>query len=56
MLTATFFRRLLPLVLLGSFALASCEGGKDRDPRPRGSGKCNKTAPTTTTPPAGGNS
>ena len=52
--TATFFRRLLPVVLLGSLALASCEGCKDHDPRPRG--KCNKTAPTSTTPPSGGNS
>ena len=52
--TATFFRRLLPAVLLGSLALASCEHDKDHDPHPRG--KCNKTVPTTTTPPAGGNS
>lgn len=35
MLTATFFRRLLPVVLLGSLALASCEGCKDHDPRPK---------------------
>ena len=48
--TATFFRRLLPVVLLGSLALASCEGCKDHDPRPRG--KCGShTAP----PPAPGN-
>ena len=52
--TATFFRRLLPVVLFGSLALASCECRNDHDPRPRG--KCNKTVPTTTTPPAGGNS
>ncbi|MEL5994247.1 hypothetical protein [Hymenobacter segetis] len=52
--TATFFRRLLPVMLLTSLVLASCGGCKDRDPRPKG--KCGSTAPTTTTPPPGGNS
>ena len=51
MRTATFFRRLLPALLLTSLALASCEGCKDRDPRPKG--KCGSH---TTPPPApGGN-
>ena len=50
--TATFFRRLLPVVLLTSLALASCEHCKDRDPRPKG--KCGTQAPATPTP--GGNS
>ncbi|GAB2867206.1 hypothetical protein [Hymenobacter ruber] len=53
--TATFFRRLLPVMLLTSLALASCEGCKDRDPRPN-KGKCGSTAPTSTTPPPGGHS
>ncbi|MET4073772.1 hypothetical protein [Hymenobacter sp. UYCo722] len=53
--TATFFRRLLPVVLLTSLALASCERCKEHDPRPRGN--CGSKMPTTTTPPAsGGNS
>ncbi len=53
--TATFFRRLVPVLLLGSLTLASCECNKERDPRPRGKGKCGSSAPTTT-PPSGGNS
>ncbi|MBH8558849.1 hypothetical protein [Hymenobacter negativus] len=53
--TATFFRRLLPAMLLTSLALASCECRKDHDPRPN-KGKCGSTAPSTTTPPPGGNS
>ena len=44
--SATFFRRLLPAVLLTSLALASCEHRKDHDPRPRG--KCGNGSPTTT--------
>ena len=49
--TATFFRRLLlPALLFGSLALASCERGKDHDPHPKG--KCGSKAPT---PPPGGN-
>ena len=46
--TATFFRRLLPAVLLTSLALASCEGCKDRDPRPRN--KCGSQAPAPSRP------
>ena len=50
--TATLFRRLLPAVLLlGSLALASCEGSKDHDPRPKG--KCG--AHSTPPPAPGGN-
>jgi hypothetical protein len=41
------FRRLLPALLLGSLALASCEHRKDHDPRPNG--KCGSH---TTPPPA----
>ena len=53
--TATFFRQLLPAVLLlGSLTLASCEGCKDHDPRPHA--KCGSKVPATTTPPASGNS
>ena len=52
--TATFFRRLLPALLLTSLALASCEGCKDHDPRPKG--KCGSKAPTSSTPAPGGNS
>ncbi|MDB5269310.1 MAG: hypothetical protein JWP58_2350 [Hymenobacter sp.] len=53
--TATFFRRLLPALLLTSLALASCERCKDHDPRPNNKGKCGSAAPTTTTttPPGG---
>ncbi|WP_345058886.1 hypothetical protein [Hymenobacter glaciei] len=54
MLTATFFRRLLPAVLLTSLALASCEHSKDHDPRPRG--KCGNNNPTTTTSTSGSHS
>lgn len=46
MLTATFFRRLLPVVLLGSLALVSCERCKDHDPRPK-----DKCGSHTTPPP-----
>ena len=46
--TATFFRRLLPVVLLTSLALASCERGKDHDPRPRN--KCGSQVPAPPTP------
>ena len=52
--TATFFRRLLPALLLTSLALASCERDKDHDPRPKG--KCGSTAPTSSTPAPGGHS
>ncbi|GAB3844487.1 hypothetical protein GCM10028822_01820 [Hymenobacter terrigena] len=48
MYTATFFRRLLPIMLLTSLALASCEHCKDHDPRPNNKGKCGSTAPATT--------
>lgn len=51
--TATFFRRLLPALLLTSLALASCERCKDRDPRPK-SKKCDNY-PTPTPPPSGNN-
>ena len=45
MRTTTFLRRLLPALLLGSLALASCER-KDHDPRPNN--RCgSKTAPPT---------
>lgn len=51
MRTATFFRLLLPALLLTSLALASCERCKDHDPRPKG--QCGSH---TTPPPApGGN-
>ena len=46
--TATFFRRLLPALLLTSLALASCERCKDHDPRPKG--KCGSQAPTPSKP------
>ena len=49
--TATFFRRLLPAVLLTSLVLASCEHRKDHDPRPKG--KCG--AHSTPPPAPGGN-
>ena len=51
----TLFRRLLPVLLLGSLVLAACESGKDHDPRPKGKGNCgSKTTPPPPTP--GGNS
>lgn len=47
----TFFRRLLPVLLLSSLALASC-GRKECDPRPKK--KCG--TPTSSTTKPGGNS
>ena len=47
--TPTFFRRLVPALLLASLALASCGQCKDRDPRPRNSNKCGN-GPTATPP------
>ena len=55
MRTLTRFRWLLPALLLTSLTLASCEDGKDHDPRPHRKGKCGNSAPTVT-PPSGGNS
>ena len=48
MSTATFSRRQLAVVLLTSIALASCERGKDHDPRPRN--KCGSHAPAPSRP------
>lgn len=51
-LMPTFFRRLLPVMLLASCALASCGQRKDCDPRPKN--RCG--TPTSAATKPGGNS
>ncbi|WP_460549888.1 hypothetical protein [Hymenobacter daeguensis] len=50
--TPTFFRRLVPALLLAGLTLASCQCRKDHDPKPKG--QCG--TPTTGTTKPGGNS